>query len=187
MKKIIIILICSICLSTISNAQEKLNIDISKSTIKWIAELTFKFGGHDGFIKFTKGHFIKTGDIITGGEFIIDMNTITNTDIKRVKANKSLVDHLKNPDFFDVKKFPIAKLEITSVKYYESNNARFYANLTIKGITKPIQFYSKLNYSNKTMVTRFKIDRQEWNITYQNKFKNSAISDAIGFEVTVKL
>lgn len=169
------------------NSQEKLDIDITKSSIKWIGELTFSFGGHDGYINFKEGYFIKTGDVITGGEFIIDMNSITNTDIKKQEANKSLVDHLKNPDFFDAKKFPTAKLKITAVKYFKNNGARFYGNLTIKGITKPIQFYSTLDYPNKTMKTRFKIDRQEWNINYQSKFKNSFISDAIGFEVTIKL
>lgn len=187
MKKIITALICITCLSTISYAQEKLNIDITKSSIKWIGELSFRFGGHDGYINFKQGYFIKNGDVITGGEFIVDMNSITNIDIKEKVGRDNLVDHLKKSDFFDVKKFPTAKLEITSVEYFENNETRFYANMTIKGITKPIQFYSKLDYQNKTMKTRFKIDRQEWNINYQSKFKNSFISDAIGFEVIIKL
>ncbi len=187
MKKTIIALICITCLSTISNAQEKLNIDVSKSSIKWIGELTFSFGGHDGYINFKEGYFIKTGDVITGGVFIIDMNSITNTDIKEKEGRDNLVDHLKNADFFDVKKYPTATLEITSVEYFKNNGARFYANMTIKGITKPIKFYSKLDYPNKTMKTRFKIDRQEWNINYQSRFKNSFISDAIGFDVMIKL
>ena len=37
------------------------------------------------------------------------------------------------------------------------------------------------------MTTRFKIDRKEWNVNYKSKFKNGAISDAIGFEVTINL
>lgn len=187
MKKIIITILCVTCLSTFSAAQEKLDIDISKSTIKWFGEYTFHFGGHYGFITFTKGYFIKTKDVITGGEFIVDMNAITNTDIETEKANKSLVNHLKEPDFFDVKKYPIAKLKITSVEYFEDTSMRFHANLSLKGITKPIQFNATPNYQEKSITTKFKIDRKAWNVSYQSEFKNSLISDAIGFEVHIKL
>lgn len=187
MRKIIITIICIAFLSTISNAQEKLNINISKSSIKWIGEYTFYFGGHDGFIQFTKGHFIKTRDVITGGEFTIDMNSITNTDIKTKKANNSLVNHLKDPDFFDVKKHPLAKLIIIDVEYFKDKSMRIHANLTLKGITNPIKFNATPNYQEKSLTAKFKIDRREWNVNYKSKFKDGAISDAIGFEVILKL
>jgi polyisoprenoid-binding protein YceI len=187
MKKIIITIICITCLSTFSNAQEKLDINITKSTIKWIGEYTFYFGGHNGFIQLTEGHFIKTNDVITGGEFTIDMNSITNTDIKQQKGKNSLVKHLKDPDFFDVKKHPLAKLVITSVEYFEDKSMRIKANLTLKNITKPIRFNAIPNYDKKSLNAKFKIDRREWNVNYKSKMKDSAISDAIGFEITLKL
>jgi len=187
MRKIIIAIICIAFLSTISSAQEKLHINISNSSIKWIGEYTFYFGGHDGFIQFTKGYFIKTGDVITGGEFTINMNSITNTDIKTKKGNESLVMHLKDSDFFDVKKYPFAKLTITSVEYFEDTSMRIRANLTLKGITKPIRFNATPNYQEKKLTAKFKIDRRAWNVNYKSKFKDGAISDAIGFEVTLNL
>ncbi len=187
MRKIIITLICITCLTTISNAQEKLNINSSKSSIKWIGELTFHFGGHDGFINFKEGYFIKTNAVITGGEFIIDMNSITNTDIKEKRGKDSLVKHLKESDFFDTKNYPIAKLTITSVAYFEDKSMRIHADFTLKGITKPIRFNATPNYQEKSLTTKFKIDRRAWNVNYKSKIKNSAISDAIGFEVTIKL
>jgi polyisoprenoid-binding protein YceI len=187
MKKIIITIICITCLSTINNAQEKLHININKSTIKWIGELTFHFGGHDGYINFKEGYFIKSKDVITGGEFIIDMNSITNSDIKEKRGKDSLVKHLMESDFFDVEKHPLAKLVITSVEYFEDTSMRIHASLTLKGITKPIQFNATPNYQKKSLTTKFKIDRRAWNVTYKSKFKNGAISDAIGFEVTIHL
>ncbi|WP_298878211.1 YceI family protein [uncultured Polaribacter sp.] len=171
----------------IAQSQEKLTINTQKSSIKWIGEYIFYFGGHDGFINFKEGYFIKTNDVITGGEFIIDMNSITNTDIENKKANKGLVNHLKDPDFFDVNKYPLAKLVITKTEYFEDKTMRIHANLTLKGITKPIKFNATPNYQDKTLKTRFKIDRREWNVSYKSKVKNSAISDAIGFEVSLKL
>jgi polyisoprenoid-binding protein YceI len=187
MRKIIIAFICITCLTTISNAQEKLNIDTSKSSIKWIGEYVFSFSGHNGFINFTEGHFIKTGDVITGGEFIIDMNSITNTDIKTKRANDNLVNHLKDPDFFDAKKFPFAKLIITKVKYYDNNQVKIDANLTIKGVTNSIQFNADLDYKEKSLITKFKINRKKWNVNYKSKMKDSPISDAITFEISIKL
>lgn len=60
----LVVLMNFITLSTISS-QEKLDINIEKSTIKWMGELVFNFGGHDGFIRFKEGYFIKTNDVIT--------------------------------------------------------------------------------------------------------------------------
>ena len=131
MKKLFLLITVSILWSLTSLSQEKLNINIQKSTIKWIGEYTFYFGGHNGFINFKEGYFIKQNTVITGGEFII--------------------------------------------------------NLTLKGITKPINFRAEFNYQEKELQTRFKIDRKRWNVNYESKFKDGAISDAIGFEVSIKL
>ena len=108
MKTRILIIIIAIGSIMNSYAQEHLDINISKSELKWYGEYTFYFGGHDGTISFSEGYFIKTGSMITGGKFIIDMNSIVCNDIEKADANASLVDHLKDPDFFDVKKFPTA-------------------------------------------------------------------------------
>lgn len=187
MKTIALLFTIALQLNTTFFSQEKLPIDLKKSSIKWIGEYTFYFGGHEGFIKIKEGYLVKKNNVISGGEFVIDMNSITNTDIKKKDANEGLVNHLKDPDFFDVKKFPLAKISITKVEYSDKNNARFEANLTIKGITKPINFQAELNHEKKELKTRFKIDRTAWNVNYKSKFKDGAISDAIGFEVLIKL
>ncbi len=187
MKKIRIIIIMVLCTSLTSIAQEKLNINLTKSSIKWQGEYTFYFGGHEGTINFSEGHLIKTKDLITGGNFTIDMNTLVSTDIEASKAKKSLEDHLKDSDFFDVAKYPIATLSITKVEYSESSELRMEANLTIKGITKLINFRAFPDYTKKQLTTKFKIDRRRWNVNYNSKIRDGAISDAIGFEVILNL
>lgn len=187
MKKIIITVLYIFSCTTIAYAQQKLNISTAKSSIKWIGEYTFYFGGHEGFINFTEGHFIKTKDKITGGSFTIDMNSIICTDIENPKGKKSLEDHLKDPDFFDVKKYPIAQLVITKVVYTDTTHARIEADLTIKGITKSVNFRAEFNYAKKEMTTRFKIDRRRWEVNYTSTIRDGAISDAIGFEVSIQL
>jgi polyisoprenoid-binding protein YceI len=187
MKQLFLFITATILLNLSSFSQEKLNINIQKSTIKWIGEYTFYFGGHDGFINFKEGYFIKKNDVIIGGEFIIDINSITNTDITDKEGNEGLVNHLKNSDFFDVKKHPLGKLVITKIEYSDKTNTIIEADLTLKGITKSINFQAEFNYKEKKMKTRFKIDRKKWNINYESKFKDGAISDAIGLEVSIKL
>jgi len=180
------ITILFICANSLVS-QEKLSIDEKKSTIKWEGYYTFYFGGHDGFINFKSGHFIKENEVITGGVFVIDMNSMTNTDIEEQVGKDNLIDHLKNSDFFEVDKYPLAKLEITKVDYETKTTARIEANMTIKESTKPINFRAEFFYDKKEMKTKFKIDRKLWGINYQSKFKDGAISDAIGFVVSIKL
>tara|TARA_R100001369_G_scaffold53673_1_gene80522 strand:+ start:35 stop:631 length:597 start_codon:yes stop_codon:yes gene_type:complete len=198
MKKRILLITVTIC-TIVSFAQtssitteEKLTINTSKSELKWSGEYAFYFGGHEGYIAFKEGYFIKNNDVISGGEFIIDMNAIQNTDIKTAEANAGLVNHLKNEEFFDVEKFPTAKLVITSVSYHNDTQMKMYAELTIKEVTLPINFQAEIDYNKEYLTTKFKIDRTLWNINYNSKglegsLKDGLISDAIGFEVKLSL
>lgn len=187
MKKRTSLFLGAILTTVFAFAQEKLEIDNSRSSIKWSAEYSFYFGGHDGTIDFKDGYFIKTNDVISGGEFTIDMNSIICLDIKNKESNESLVDHLKNEDFFHVNKFPTVKLIITNVEYHDNTHMKINADLTIKGITLPINFQAEVNYKEKQMTTKFKIDRQRWGIDYNSKLRDGAIEDGIGLEVILNL
>ena len=191
MKRILLIVISAFCL-TYAFAQEKLNIDIQKSKLKWSCDYAFYFGGHKGTVEFKEGYFIKTKGVIVGGEFIIDMNSIVCTDNEKIDRDSGLVNHLKNQDFFDVKKYPIAKLVITNVLYEDDLYIKIVANLTIKNSTLPINFRGKVDYKKQELTTKFKIDRTLWGITYNSKevegaLKDGLISDAIEFEVRLNL
>nr|WP_321222839.1 YceI family protein [uncultured Psychroserpens sp.] len=187
MKTKILFLIITLSMITVLNAQEKLPIDVDKSELKWSGEYTFYFGGHYGTIDFKEGYFIKSNDVISGGEFIINMNSIVCLDIDHEEGNLGLVNHLKDPDFFDVSNFNTAKLVINRVKYHDDSTMKIFADLTIKGITNPISFQAEVDYKNKVMTTKFKIDRMLWGVSYNSKMKDGAISDAIAFEVKLSL
>ena len=51
---------------------------------------------------------------------------------------------------------------------------KIYADLTIKGITLPIDFQAEVDYDNALMTTRFKIDRMRWGINYNSKLRDGA-------------
>jgi polyisoprenoid-binding protein YceI len=187
MKKLIAICLLSFNFNIGIQAQEKLAINIDASSIHWYGYYTFYFGGHDGTVDFAEGYFLKNGNMITGGKFVIDMTSLISTDLENAKANKSLTDHLKDPDFFDVAKYPTAKLVITKVTYGDPTHMKIEADLTIKGKTEPINFPAEVNFVTQQMTAKFKIDRMRWGVSYNSTLRDGAISDAIGFEVTIAL
>lgn len=183
MKKSILLVLFTICSTLCVSAQNEVKIDTSKSLVKWTGSNLFKFNKHFGTVKFKDGNFIKTESKITGGEFTIDMNTIINTD---GKYNEMLIWHLKNQDFFDVEKHPFSYLKIKTVTYQSEKEINIKADLTIKEITKTIDFSATIK--NNQMISKFIIDRTLWNINYESKgilgsIKDDIISDAIEFEV----
>ncbi len=179
----------SISAISIAQGQGTIKIDTAKSVIKWKGSNLFKFNQHYGIVKLLSGEISMNGGSISEGKFVVDMNSILNTD---GKYNEMLVMHLKNQDFFDVAKYPEAKLEINQIKYEDDGHMEIEALLTIKGISKPIKFSSTIEKGpNETFLkSRFIIDRTQWGISYESKglvasLKDDIISDAIEFEVTI--
>lgn len=181
--------------SVMDTPKESIPINLEKSSIKWKGSMLFSFGEHFGTVNFKSGYLLKSNDKITGGSFVVDMNTIVNTD---GDYSPNLVDHLKNEDFFDVPKYPEATIEFLHIEKNNQGNYKIVTNLTIKGIKKSTVLYdvefidnsSKLFDENTSkMSVKFKIDRTEWNINYASKgvstVKDYAISDAIELEVDV--
>lgn len=197
MKRSILILIFITTFFTLTDAQEVIKLEASKSSFRWAGSHSFGFGKHDGTVNLKSGELTKKNGKVTGGKIIIDMNTIVNTD---GDYSQDLVDHLKSEDFFDVGKHPTAELIITKIHYYDPNNTpgdpivyiKANANLIIKGISQPIEFSIHTDDEHAEMSARFKIDRTRWKINYQAKgfadrLKNSIISDAIEFNILLKM
>lgn len=196
MRKIIITLALITGFGITLNAQESIKIDTEKSVVKWSGSYSFDFGGHEGTVKIKEGGLVKTNDKISGGAFIIDMNTIVNTD----DYSQDLIDHLKSDDFFDVENHPTAKLVINKVKYHDPNNTKFSkqiyirinADLIIKGIKQPVMFEAEMNPEQTNILAKLKIDRTLWNVSFKSKsisasIKDGIISDAIEFRISLLL
>jgi len=170
-----------------ANLEGKIAINLEKSVVKWKGSMLFSFGNHFGTVDFKEGSLEFENNEITGGNFVVDMTTIVNTD---GDYSEDLVNHLKNEDFFDVEKFPESKLEFVNFEKVDDNRLKIDANLTIKNVTKPVTLYNVDFYPKQQMLsTRFKIDRTEFGITYSSKgvakVKDYAISDAVELEVEV--
>ncbi|GAB3820406.1 YceI family protein [Pontibacter rugosus] len=169
-----------------------------QSNVKWRGEKVA--GAHDGEIELQGGELMVANNQLTGGNIIIDMNTITNTDITAEEDNAKLVGHLKADDFFGVEKYPTAKFDITSVSPIASAaagepNYNVQGNLTIKEKTEQVSFPAVVNIQNGTvnakadvMVDRSKFDVRYGSETLLGELGDKAISDEfkITFDVTAK-
>lgn len=143
-------------------AQNK-NVDVDKSSIIWKG---YKFtGSHTGTITLKEGTLVFKNDKLSGGEFVADMTTLTNTDLQGGMKGK-LEGHLKSDDFFSVENNPTSKLVFTIDEAKGKNAYTANGKLTIKGITKPISFDISV-YGSKASVS-LKVDRTDYDIKYKS-------------------
>ncbi|PIF44527.1 polyisoprenoid-binding protein YceI [Chryseobacterium sp. 52] len=169
-------------------------LDTLNSKVEWKGYKIFKSENtsHFGTIKFESGDVtIKEGKL-ESGKFVADMNSLTSVDLKN-EADKldKLNGHLKSGDFFEVEKFPTASFEITKVTPATEGdyNTLLDGNLTIKGISKPVQF--KANVSVKdgevSVATEPKdIKREEFGVKFQAPAENGVIKDEVTLQINVK-
>ncbi|MEB3314811.1 MAG: YceI family protein [Candidatus Melainabacteria bacterium] len=168
---------------------EALELNPSRSSIRWygtngspvIAE-------HSGGIKVKKGKvMLNTAGEITAAELIMDMSSITNDNLSGELQSK-IVQHLKSPDFFDVKKYPEATFKSTQVQKISDKKYQLIGQLTIKNTKKNTNitgFYTTdgFNYSFKG---NFIFDRTDFDVKYGSGKFFSNLGDKL-INDTVKL
>ena len=142
--RISLIVMVMMLLTVALNAAEYV-VDKATSNINWEAKKVT--GKHVGTISFASGSVLVTDNKISGGTFVIDMKTIANTDITDAGMKAKLMGHLSSDDFFSVAKFPESKMVIKQVTPVSAGEFHFLADLTIKGITHPVEFNAKISIS----------------------------------------
>ncbi len=156
---------------------------IPKSSFGWKA--TKKAGAfHEGAITLQSAKAEMKGDKIVSGEFVIDLNSMTETTLQGEYHDKFL-GHVKSPDFFDTAKFPTAKLVIDG----NPSATTVAGKLTIKDKTEPVTvtFAKEGNAYTGAM----KIDRTKFGIIYNSEnFVKNLVADKIinnDFDITFKV
>ena len=166
MKKNALTLILTVIAGGAATATEPVNevkteVSTDKSTVTWKAYKVT--GSHHGTVALQSGSLVFDNGQLSGGEFVVDMTTLTATDLEGEWKDK-LVGHLKSEDFFSVEKHQTSKLVFTEVKQTGKNSYEVTGNLTIKGITKPVTFDMSV-YGSKATAT-MKVDRAQYDIRY---------------------
>jgi polyisoprenoid-binding protein YceI len=186
MKTIKTILATAMILLSVSVFAQKMKIDSEKSSLKWHGEKVT--GEHFGHIDLKEGWLHWDNNKLTGGAFVIDMSTITNTDLEDAEYNAKLVNHLKSDDFFGVEKFPTAKLELKGSEKFTDNKAKVKAHLTIKDITHPIEFEAQKD--GNWFMAEIVIDRSKYDVRYGSGSFFENLGDKMiydDFTMTVKI
>ena len=183
-------------------------LNISDSKVEWVG--TKVTGYHVGAVPLKSGEIHVKNDEVTGGKFILD---IANMQVVGPKgsdtaSNKKLLGHLKSADFFDVEKNPEGIFELTDVRPYKGDAIKdttdprqeeinkykvtdpthtVSGNLTLKGVTKNIEFPARITVAGNTAeaIAKFNIDRKDWGIVYAGK-PDDLIRDAIHLGISIK-
>ncbi len=148
-----------------SAVSQQIKIDTESSTVKWVGNKAT--GQHNGTIAIQEGTLDMDGVKLTGGSFSIDMTSITCEDLPG-RAKTKLETHLKSDDFFAVENHPTASFIITKARVASKGEYVITGNITIKDITKEIQFSATVSKTgNRVSATAdLTIDRSEFNVRY---------------------
>ncbi len=175
-----------IMLSTQIVFAQKVEVNSKKSGVEWLGK---KIGGqHEGNIQVKSGYFEIKNDKILEGNFVIDMTSITNTDLKDEGYNQKLVGHLKSDDFFGVENYPTANFEVTESSKFSNGKATITGAITIKGKTESISF--KVVRAGNEYTSKIDVDRSKFDVKYgSNSFFDNLGDKAIDdiFSLHIKL
>ena len=135
--------------------------DNTNSMVAWTG--TKVTGSHNGTINLSDGQVDIKDGVITSGEFIIDMSSITVLDIEDAENNGKLKGHLSSDDFFGIENHPTATFSVT-----EGKMGKMGGDLTIKGITKPANMTYMIvsNDAGHSINGTTTIDRTAYDIQY---------------------
>lgn len=183
------LMIATALLSSVSAFAADRAIDTQTSKLIYVGKKVAS--SHTGEIKLQSGA-LKFDDKknLTGGDFVIDMNSITNTDIENAEYNGKFLGHIKSDDFFSTDKFKTSELKITKVEKQKGNNYKLTGDLTIKGKTAPVTFDAVV--ANDTATAKVVFDRTKYGVQYNSgKFFQSLgdklILDEVELNVALKL
>ncbi|KAA1245634.1 YceI family protein [Aquimarina sp. RZ0] len=171
-------------------------VDSASSIVEWTGKKPV--GKHNGTVNISKGKIQTQDGKIQSGSFIIDMTSITVTDLEG-DEKASLEGHLKGATdesqdhFFNVSKFPSASFDLTGISEKEGKTF-IEGNLTIKGIKKNISFPAITTTEGDTMSLTtevFTVNRTEWGVNYASKsvftdIGDKFINDDIELKISLK-
>lgn len=122
--------------------------------------------------------------IFTKLEATVDASSIDTGIVKRD-------NHLRSPDFFDVKKYPDIKFVMTSYEKEDNSEGYIYGELTIHGVTKKVKLGAEINgvikgFKGETRVgftLTGKINRKDFGLNWNRVLELGGV--AVGDKVKI--
>jgi len=149
------------------------------STTKWVidpahSELQFKVK-HLVISTVTGSFKTFSGEVVSDTDSFENGKVSFNIDVNSIYTNQEQRDeHLKGTDFFDAATFPAISFESTSFTKASGDDYTLTGNLTMKGVTNPVELNvefggsEKDNYGNVKygFEVSGKVNRKEFGLTY---------------------
>lgn len=145
-----------------------------------------------------RGSFGEFTGVVTIGESAETSSVEGTVEAASVTTNNEMRDnHLKSADFLDQENHPKLILKSTKISPKSGDNYVMDADLTIRGITKSVQFDLEYLGSGPSMVpgvsiagfeARGEIDRRDFNVSFQGTLENGSVvvSNKVVLELTVE-
>ncbi|MEI6411540.1 MAG: YceI family protein [Bacteroidota bacterium] len=173
------------------SAEGARSFTVSEATVFWAGKKAIG-DFHTGSIQSSEGTLKVNEGTLLSGNIVLDMSSITVTDIKDPGEKRDLESHLKDSDFFEVGKFPKAEFKIAEV--LPSNNPAFNyvinGTLTMKGKTHPVNIPVKMKIEDKALTAEsatFTINRTQWGVNFRSGLLGTAKDKLIEDVVTLSL
>lgn len=127
--------------------------DNDASTINWEGSKTLIEGYSDsGSINISKGIISFSEGAVSSVDVTVDMNSLVALKTGVGAGMDKLTEHLKSADFFDVATYSEAKFVSTGEALIENGTGKVSGNLTIKGITQPVEIIFTISGTPDRMV-----------------------------------
>lgn len=179
MREVIFTLVV-MCLAVSMQAQSKYKLNIKKSTAQWQGFSAVNDYAPKGTVDFQRGNLSEI-DGSYSGQVVLNTRTIS------YPKDKTLEKHLKNQDFFYVKKYPTATFKLKTIK-----NGLASGDLIIRGVTQSTSLKVSLaEDGNQLLISgKIKIDRTKHGIKYKSKsyfqdLGSYAIKDYFDLQITM--
>ena len=147
---------------------ETFQLDKENSKIEFVGSKPPKDGkveSHTGGFKEFGSVFVFSPEKEAESKLVIEIEAASLTS-----DNPKLTDHLKHPDFFDVKKYPDIRFEATGYEKDKEDESKgiLKGNLKLLDKTQEVSVPYKVEKSDShvTIIAAFKIDRTKWGMTY---------------------
>ena len=141
-----------------------------------------------------RGDFAEASATITVAENPLDSAvtaTIQTTSISTGNADRD--NHLRTGDFFEAEKYPTIEFRSTGVKSHDGNEFVLTGDLTIKGVTRPVELEVEFEGAGRSpygfdvfgFSAGTEIDREDWGLTYNMALETGGVM--IGKKVKIEI
>ena len=142
-----------------------------------------------------RGRFTEFSGTFTVAENPEESTFEAEAKVASIDTNQSMRDdHLRTNDFFDAENHPTITLKSTGLKKVTDTHWKLFADLTVRGVTKPVEF--DLEYlgegpsmqEGKTVVAfsaTTEIDRRDFGVSFNHSLLDGSV--VVGNKVKIEL